>query len=100
MTKLEFSPHAKRDLQNIKRWYNRKQEGLGLSFIHEVDSKLEGLLKTPLMHGVHFQNIRRAPIHVFPYTIFYRASAELVEIVAICHHKQDIARILNKRIEG
>jgi len=100
MISIEFSPQAQRDLQKIKRWYNRKQKGLGVSFVHEIDSKLQGLLNTPLMHGVYFQDIRRAPIHIFPYTILYRVSKELVEIVAICHHKQDIARIVKKRING
>jgi plasmid stabilization system protein ParE len=57
MISVDFSPQAQHDLQKIKRWYNRKQKRLGVSFVHEIDSKLEGLAKTPLMHGVYYQDI-------------------------------------------
>jgi plasmid stabilization system protein ParE len=51
---------------------------------------LEKILDAPLLHPVWRPDrpYRRASLSRFPYVIFFRADAEVVQVVAIAHAKR------------
>ncbi len=99
MNNLQLTPEAKSDLRLARRWYNEREDGLGKRFTTAIETKLESLVKTPLIHGQVHPHIRRAPVHVFPYSILYRVIGSTVQVIAVLHHKQNLQDILKARID-
>lgn len=99
MNNLKLTPEAKADLRLARRWYNKREEGLGKRFTTAIETKLETLVKAPLIHGQVHPQVRRAPVPVFPYSILYRVIGGTVQVVAVLHHKQNLQDILKARID-
>jgi plasmid stabilization system protein ParE len=100
MHKLIIRPKAKREMHKAKRWYNKKEAGLGDSLLEEANQKVVKLALTPLMHSIFRYNLRRSSLQRFPYSILYLVESSTVIIIAFLHHKQDIDSNLEGRIEN
>jgi len=77
------------DVSEAFRWYQKKQPGLGESFIVELD-RMEVQISAnpepyPRVHG----NVHRAILHKFPFSIFYVIRPEFVNVIAVMHHSRD-----------
>jgi len=56
--KLIIRPFAYTDLEEIIKWYNKKQSGLGNRFYKEIQSSLDSILDNPFAYAVRYKNIR------------------------------------------
>ena len=67
----------------------RQREGLGDAlleeFLRSVQLVTENLRLYPVVEG----ETRRAPLHRFPYSLFYRLEEESIVIIAFFHGKRD-----------
>ena len=68
---LIFSPEVAQDLLEAYDWYQERRDGLGDEFLSCVDACIQSIRRNPEMYGVVFQDLRRALVRRFPYSVFY-----------------------------
>jgi len=80
---------AKADLRKARLWHNRRQAGLGLKLLEDVQSALSRIDRDPKI-GMRYLNtaFRFHRTHKFPYVIYYLVSADHVCVMAIAHGRQ------------
>lgn len=91
-----FSDEAEHDLEQIADYIAKDNPRRALSFIIELRGKCESLSETaasfPLMPRYERYGIRRR-IHG-NYLVFYRVTADQVQIIHIMHGARDYAALL------
>ena len=85
---LRFTPLADGDVAETYEWYEAAQSRLGEEFLRDLQRVLDFVATYP--HGcpeVH-RGLRRALLHRFPYSVYYRP-LELTEIIEVraCLHQ-------------
>ena len=85
---LRFTPLADGDVAETYAWYEAAQSRLGEEFLRDLQRVLDFVVTYP--HGcpeVH-RGLRRALLHRFPYSVYYRP-LELTEIIEVraCLHQ-------------
>ena len=89
MTRRPFvRPEAQTDIKEAARWYEDRESGLGLRFLREIRTSLEHISETPLRFPIVEQNVRRALVHKFPYSIYFLNESEAIAIIAVLHQHQ------------
>jgi plasmid stabilization system protein ParE len=66
-----------------------RRQGLGADFVLRVQQVFDRISSNPEMHSVVFADIRRAVVKRFPYTVYYRARPDRVEVVAVFNNRRD-----------
>jgi plasmid stabilization system protein ParE len=78
-------------------WYEQQQSGLGLDFLNCVTALIEQISLIPESCEVVFQDIRRAVVQKYPYSILYYLETEQIVVIAVFHSKRN-PKIWQKRI--
>jgi plasmid stabilization system protein ParE len=65
---------------------------LGSEFVRAVDACLSGIGRNPLAYQVIHEQVRRALIRKFPYTILYVFEQNTVFVLACFHARRDPKR--------
>ena len=95
---LRIHPLAEFDMQHAKDWYNTKSDNLGNDFLIEVEKTISQMLNNPFQFPEIIQNTRKANVNRFPYSIFYKTSANTVDLYAVFHNSRNPI-IWRKRIK-
>lgn len=88
---LRLAAAAEEDLRGAADWYRRQAAGLDLRFRDAVREALGRITERPALYPKVHRELRRALVHRFPYSIFYRVTDETVLVVAIVHQARDPA---------
>lgn len=88
MKSVFFHRAAKEELLISRDYYDELVFGLGKSFVIEVERCLNIIKSNPLAYPIVRQNIRKAVIMKFPFSILYKSEDENVYILAIMHQKR------------
>lgn len=88
MTLIRILPEASEELEASIHYYESQQVGLGLAFLSEFKQSRERIEKLPNAGRTVRGNIKRRPIHRFPYAVLYRATDAEIVIVAIAHRRR------------
>jgi plasmid stabilization system protein ParE len=88
MTSFRILPQASEELEAAVAYYNSQKADLGTAFLSEFEETVERILALPLAARVIRGNVRRRPIHRFPFTVLYRAGDDEITIVAIAHRRR------------
>lgn len=86
---VHLRPKAVLDVESTFAHYETTSQGLGQSFLDELESKLEGIRQLPELHAIVWRNVRATLIHRFPYVIYYRVLEEKVEVLAVIHGSRE-----------
>ena len=87
--RLIFLFIARDELAEVKRFYNRQQQGLGDAFKREVEAAAKLILERPLAWQVEIEPARRFLLNQFPCKMVYVVRAEQIVVLAIMHqHRQ------------
>ena len=86
---VHFRPDAETDVADAAAWYENQRKGLGTEFLDEILATCSSISENPKMYPVLHRETRRAIIHKFPFSIFYRIENGLVSIVAVMHGSRD-----------
>jgi plasmid stabilization system protein ParE len=79
--RLEVLP----ELDEVYRWYESQQLGLGNDFLEEIEQALDRICQMPESYATVYRDVRRAVVRRFPYTIYYRIVSSRVIITAVFH---------------
>jgi plasmid stabilization system protein ParE len=96
---LEILAAAESDFQGAIGWYEAIYPKLAADFKLTVTRTMEQLLHNPHIHGAVGNRIRRAPVHRFPYVIFFAVIGETVVVIAVFHTSRSPA-IWQQRLSG
>lgn len=89
---VEIDPGAELDLLEAAAWYEMQSEGLGAEFWRQVTTQNERLSRYPLINAIDYEDVRRAFLGKFPYSLHFRIEDDCVRVLACIHHSRDPQR--------
>ena len=100
--RIEILTQAKEDLFEGWLFYERQQPGIGDYFLDSLSADIESLL---LHHGYHrqFHGFHRMIARVFPFSIYYRVSGDVIHVDAVVDQRRNpesIKRLLLRLKQG
>ena len=84
-----FRPAARDELTEARDWYESQRVGLGGELIAAIDAAINRIGAHPELYPEVQPDLRRAVLSNLPYSVFYRVQPQVVEILAIFHHRRD-----------
>jgi addiction module RelE/StbE family toxin len=94
--KLVFTDEAKADLLQIGEWIAEDNPARALTFVDELETRCARLTTMPraypLVRGQENSGVRR--VRHGNYLIFYRVTADVVEILHVLHGARDYEPIV------
>jgi plasmid stabilization system protein ParE len=82
-------PAAAAEIEAAYRWYEKEREGLGSEFLEAVDKMVNAIAENPERFSAVRNDLRRAVLRRFPYSIFYRIVSGRVVVIACFHGKRN-----------
>jgi plasmid stabilization system protein ParE len=89
---VRLRPEAEEDLADASAWYEEQRQGLGHEFLDEVLTMLSSIAEAPLVYPDIYRNTRRAIIHRFPFSVYFRVERATIVVVAIMHGSRNPRR--------
>ena len=83
MRRVAFHPEADAEITEAARYYEDRGEGLGFSFLLELDASLEQIAANPEAFPLVSHEIRRKPLKRFPYGLLYIIAPDQIRIIAV-----------------
>ena len=85
---LLVKPEAEADIRAGFAYYEQ-HAGAGDRFRDRIESLLGQLTELPNAYPVLYQNVRRALVRDFPYSLFYVVEPDRVVVLAVLHQARD-----------
>jgi plasmid stabilization system protein ParE len=87
--RIRYRLAAVDELQEAIDWYSQRDPAAGQGLRVMVREKIVAIRTDPLLYAADADGVRRAPVKRYPFHIYYRVKAAIVEILAIAHaHRQ------------
>lgn len=87
--RILWQDHAKIELKEAARYYRLNAgDDVAHDFRNEVRRLTRQLLEHPKIGERILREIRRYPLHDYPFNIIYRLTPEAIIIVALAHHSR------------
>jgi len=83
-----FHQAVKEEFLNSRDYYDELVLGLGKPFVIEVERCINIIKSNPLAYPIVRQNIRKAVIMKFPFSILYKLEDDNIYILAVMHQKR------------
>ena len=85
----QFHPDAEAEHLEAVAYYESSRAGLGARYLAEFEVVMSQVCRAPQRNRVEREpDIRRAQMPRFPFTILYRETSGIVEILAVAHHRR------------
>jgi plasmid stabilization system protein ParE len=84
--RLHLRDDAELDVIDAVAWYEGQRPGLGTELLLELDAVMERIIEMPFQFPDIKGGVRRALLHRFPYSVYFKVADETVDVVAILHH--------------
>jgi plasmid stabilization system protein ParE len=78
-------PEAQTDIRQAAQWYENRETGLGLRFLREIRTSIQHINDSPLRFPIIEEDVRRALLHKFPYSIYFINEPTTIPIIAVLH---------------
>lgn len=90
--KLAFRPLAAEELAEARAWHELQGRGLGGEFMRSVEVAVAQIARFPDAGAMVSDEIRRAVLRKFPYSLLYSMEGGLVIILGCIHQHRDPIR--------
>lgn len=84
-----FTTAAEADLNEARRWYADQAPHLSSALRREVRRASKRIGENPRQYPEIYQGVRRALVHRFPYSVFFRIRTESAQVIAVTHQARD-----------
>ena len=84
-----FTQAARAELIDAQDWYEGEVSGLGRRFRAAIDVLIARMSKNPQQFPLVFENVRRALLRRFPYSLFFVIEDETLLVIACYHASRD-----------
>ena len=72
-------------------WYEQQRPGLGSAYLDRVRDVFGRIAANPQLHGIVYQDVRKAVVRKFPYVVLYKEEAGDVVVIAVFHSARNPA---------
>lgn len=86
--KISFHPKAAEEVEAARRWYAERSPMAATVFFSELDLAIKRVRESPLRWPRYGKSAHRYVLPRFPFSVIYRVKKEVVEVVAIAHHRR------------
>lgn len=86
--KVSFHPEAAGEVETARQWYAERSLPAARAFVTELDLAVERIREAPRRWPQHGKNAHRYVLPLFPFSVIYRIKRELIEVVAVAHHRR------------
>lgn len=80
---VRFSKLARQDIDAAVDWFDAGREGLGDSFLLQLDAAVQRVRRHPEIGSPQAGDTRRTLARRFPYSLFYRVRGYCLEVVGV-----------------
>ena len=87
--RVRLTRSAESELTAAIEWYDAQVPGLGAKFLAEFRQLRQRLGENPRQFPCVYKDAQRAPLHRFPYGLFFRVANGGVEVFACFHFSRD-----------
>jgi plasmid stabilization system protein ParE len=87
-----FTAAARAEILDAQDWYETQQAGLGVRFRGQLEIVVNRITENPYQFPAVFQDVHRARLRIFPYSLFFRAETEFLVVIACFHGSRDPQR--------
>lgn len=87
--RIVYRSAALEEIREAFAWYLREAGQLQAQrFRDELNAKLALLLAHPPGGTSDTTEIRKMPLKVFPYTVYFKVQGDVIRVFAVAHHKR------------
>jgi plasmid stabilization system protein ParE len=94
---LRIRPQARLEMIQATQWYAEQGGSVGIRFQQALDDTLARIQENALQYQIVHGNLRRAPVHGFPYFIIYSIKSAQLIVAACVHGRRDPLRWMRRR---
>ena len=76
-------------LAEAQQWYALQRADLDLEFMECIDDALSRVVRNPQLYPIVYRTLRRVVVRRFPFAVFYEATADEIQVVAVFHSRRD-----------
>lgn len=87
---VELLDAAETDLRNVRDAFEAEREGLGQTFLEQIDQGFGRIYDQPSLADLVVGGLRRVGLLSFPYSVVYRMDEGMVQVVAVMRHTRRI----------
>lgn len=81
-------PAAEEEIDEALAWYAERSYIAARAFVHELSGVVRLAVTSPETWPIRDRNTRRIVFPRFPFDLVFRIKGELIEIVAVAHHRR------------
>lgn len=86
---IEFHPEAIAEARAAREWYARHDPVVGDAFMAELDRAVDLIIAGPAQWPPHLHDTRRFLLRRFPYSVVYRDTGRIVQVLAVAHARRE-----------
>jgi len=86
---ITFRRAARAEFIEAAAWYEKQRPNLGAEFVAEVERCVALAAEQPQLYAVVENNVRRVTARRFPFSIYFRAEARRIVVLAVFHGRRD-----------
>ena len=88
LTLIDVDPLASDEIRDAAAYYECRRVGLGFEFLEEVCRTLGIVSEHPRAYAALRNEVRRANLNRFPYTLLYRIHRDRILVLGCIHGKR------------
>ena len=85
---VRFHPETRRELRAAVQFYAKEAAGLGRDLVQEVRAAVTRIAEWPESGSPTEDDVHRAVLARFPFTLIYQVLPQGIEIIAVMHQRQ------------
>jgi plasmid stabilization system protein ParE len=89
---VRFRSEAVSDVLLARDWYDSQRTGLGDDFVRSLEQVIDLMSQLPEAFPEIAVGLRRALLERFPYAVYYRLNADVVDVIACLHTRRSPSR--------
>ena len=86
---IVFRRAARSEYARSIKWYDNRRPGLGGEFEAEVSAVLSTIADQPDRYPIADGDVRVAPVHRFPFAVYYRIRSRWIVVISVFHQSRD-----------
>lgn len=88
---IVFRESAAHQLREAQGWYESQRAGLGAEFARSLEAVVHRIARQPEGAPLVWEDVRRAHLKRFPYSIFFIVETDRVVVLSCMHQRRDPA---------
>ncbi|PWT94520.1 MAG: plasmid stabilization protein [Blastocatellia bacterium] len=92
MTHYRFTSSALTELRQAILYYEQRENGLGTTFLDEIQATISRILQNPTAWHQLSQRTRRCRTHRFPFGLIYQIRRDEILVVSVMDLRRDPMR--------